>query len=56
MRYIGVDLHTTQITVCYLTAENEISIRKYDLCEMEKFVSDLKETDQIAVEATCNTR
>ncbi len=31
MRYIGVDLHTTQITVCYLTEkeeENELGIRE----------------------------
>jgi transposase len=56
MRYIGVDLHTTQVTVCYLTEKDELSIRKYQLLELEKFVSDLKETDQLAVEATCNTR
>ncbi|MGI8543421.1 MAG: IS110 family transposase [Aridibacter sp.] len=56
MRYIGVDLHTTQITVCYLTEKEEISIRKYQLCEIEKFVFDLSDTDEIAVEATCNTR
>ncbi len=56
MRYIGVDLHTTQITVCYLTAKDEISIRKYQLIEIEKFVSDLEKVDEIAVEATCNTR
>ncbi len=56
MRYIGVDLHTTQITVCYLTEKDALEIRKYQLCEMEKFVADLSETDEIAVEATCNTR
>lgn len=56
MRYIGVDLHTTQITVCYLTQQDELSIQKYQLCEIEKFVADLQETDEIAVEATCNTR
>jgi len=56
MRYIGVDLHTTQITVCYLTPQNEISIRKYQLFEMEKFISGLEPTDEIAVEATCNTK
>lgn len=56
MRYIGVDLHTTQITVCYLTAEDAVEIRKYQLCEKDKFVADLKRTDEIAVEATCNTR
>ncbi len=56
MRYIGVDLHTTQITVCYLKAESEFEIRKYQLCEIEKFVLSLRPTDEIAVEATCNTR
>lgn len=56
MRYIGVDLHTTQITVCYLREEDEVSIRKYQLCEIEKFVSDLRRTDKLAVEAICNTR
>jgi transposase len=56
MRYIGVDLHTTQITVCYLTEKDEISIKKYQLIEIEKFVSDLQKTDEIAVEATGNTR
>jgi transposase len=56
MRYIGVDLHTTQITVCYLTENDEISIKKYQLIEMEKFVFGLQLTDEIAVEATGNTR
>lgn len=56
MRFIGVDLHTTQITVGYLTEKDEISIRKYQLVELEKFVLDLRKTDKIAVEATCNTR
>jgi transposase len=56
MRYIGVDLHTTQITVCYLKAEDDFEIRKYGLCEMDKFVRTLELTDEIAVEATCNTR
>jgi hypothetical protein len=56
MRYIGVDLHTTQITVCYLKADEEVEIRKYQLVEMDKFVSTLELTDEIAVEATCNTR
>ncbi|MBA4183271.1 MAG: IS110 family transposase, partial [Acidobacteria bacterium] len=55
MSYIGVDLHTTQITVGYLTEKDEISIRKYQLWEIEKFVSGLSGTDEIAVEATGNT-
>lgn len=56
MRYIGVDLHTTQITVCYLTEKDEVTIRKYQLVEIEKFVADLQAADEIAVEATGNTR
>ena len=56
MRYIGVDLHTTQITVCYLKAGEDFEIRKYQIIEMDKFVSSLMKTDQLAVEATCNTR
>jgi len=56
MRFIGVDLHTTQITVCYLKAEAEFEIRKYQLCEIDKFISSLQKGDEIAVEATCNTR
>jgi transposase len=56
MRYIGVDLHTTQITVCYLTEKDAVEIRKYQLCEIDKFVAGLEKTDRIAVEATCNTR
>ena len=56
MRFIGVDLHTTQVTVCYLTEKEESSIRKYQLCEMDKFVAGLKAIDEIAEEATCNTR
>ena len=55
-RYIGVDLHTTQITVCYLKEDGSQEIAKYQLVEMERFVSKLKKTDEIAVEATGNTR
>lgn len=56
MRYIGVDLHTTQITVCYLTEKEGPTIAKYQLCEIERFVSGLSLSDEIAVEATGNTR
>ena len=56
MRYIGVDLHTTQITVCYLTEKEEVAIARYQICEIERFVSGLRKTDEIAVEATGNTR
>ncbi len=56
MRFIGVDLHTTQITVCYLRAAAEYQFKKYRLDEIENFLAGLEETDQLAVEATGNTR
>ena len=56
MSYIGVDLHTTQITVCYLKAKDEFEMKKYHLCEIDKFISSLQAADEIAVEATGNTR
>jgi transposase len=56
MRYIGVDLHTTQLTVCYLKAEEDFEIRKYELGQIQMFVAGLEKTDLLAVEATGNTR
>lgn len=55
MRYIGVDLHTTQITVCYLTETGKILNRRYGLEQLSEFCADLKDSDQVAVEATGNT-
>ncbi len=55
-RYIGVDLHTTQVTVCYMKEKGEVSLRKYQVVEIGKFVSGLSKRDEIAVEATGNTR
>ena len=56
MRYIGVDLHTTQITVCYLTAEKTRRFKIYQLDEMSEFIKTLSIEDELAVEATGNTR
>jgi transposase len=56
MRYIGIDLHTTQLTVCYLKTAEDYQFKKYRLDEMEQFPADLAETDEVAVEATGNTR
>lgn len=55
MRFIGVDLHTTQLTVCYLTENEEMTFAVYRLDEMEQFLSGLTVTDELAVEATTNT-
>jgi len=56
MRFIGVDLHTTQITVCYLKTLDEYRFETYGLDEMERFLAGLEEADKLAVEATGNTR
>jgi transposase len=39
-----------------LKAEDSFEIRKYQLIEMDKFIDTLELTDEVAVEATCNTR
>lgn len=56
MRYIGVDLHTTQLTVCYLKTLAEYSFKQYRLDEIESFLACLEEEDCLAVEATGNSR
>lgn len=56
MRFIGVDLHTTQLTVCYLKTLEEFEFKQYRLSEMESFLASLEETDSLAVEATGNSR
>lgn len=56
MRSIGVDLHTTQITVCYLKKDGTHSSGVYRLEEMSEFLSGLKKSDRVAVEATGNSR
>ena len=56
MRYIGVDLHTTQVTVCYLKSLDEFSFRQYRLDEIESFLDSLQSADELALEATGNSR
>ena len=56
MSYIGVDLHTTQITVCYLKTADDYRFKQYRLDQMEDFLASLTHADELAVEATGNTR
>lgn len=56
MRYIGVDLHTNSLTVCYLTGNQEEQLATYKLSELAAFVASVQADDQVAVEATGNTR
>lgn len=56
MRYIGVDLHPNSLTVCYLSAAGEEQLATYKLNELARFVESLQTQDEVAVEATGNTR
>jgi transposase len=56
MRNIGVDLHSNSLTACYLEASGSEEMRTYDLKELGQFQASLEATDQVAVEATGNTR
>lgn len=56
MRYLGVDLHSNNFTVCWLTEDGRQTFEKYKLCELLAFKQCLQADDRIAVEATGNTR
>ena len=55
MRHIGVDLHKRQFHVCYYSG-GVSGHRAYKMAELGRFISTLEPGDQIAVEATGNTR
>lgn len=56
MRFIGVDLHSNSITVCYLTKAGQEQLQTYSLSALAEFQKSLRRSDQVAVEATGNTR
>ncbi len=56
MRHVGVDLHSNNIVVCYLSEQGEQSFAKFKLSEIERFQNQLSKTDVVAVEATANSR
>ena len=56
MRFIGVDLHSNQLTVCYLTKSGQESQRTFRLRDLAEFQKGLRRSDRLAVEATGNTR
>jgi transposase len=56
MRFIGVDLHSNQITVCYLTKSGTEKLSTFALNDLAEFLKSLRPTDRLAVEATGNTR
>src|ERR1044071_4893429 len=56
MRSIGVDLHSNQLTACYLTSSGQETHRTFGLNDLATFQKTLRRSDRLAVEATSNTR
>lgn len=56
MRFIGVDLHSNQLTACYLTSSGQETHRTFGLKNLADFQKTLRRSDRLAVEATGNTR
>jgi transposase len=55
-RYLGVDLHRNRFTVCTLTQDGKEETACWSIKDLSKFAKTLKETDEVALEATGNTR
>jgi transposase len=51
-RYIGVDLHWSQFTVCIRQEGQVMEQRQWRLEQLPQFVAQLSEDDEVAVEAT----
>jgi transposase len=56
MRHLGVDLHSNNLVVCYLSEDGKQSFGKFALSEIDRFRRELSITDIVAVEATGNSR
>lgn len=56
-RYIGVDLHTNSMTVCYMETEESMYFKTYQLtpAALRCFKQSVRADDELAVEATGNT-
>jgi transposase len=55
-RYLGVDLHRTQFTVCTRLESGRTYLRQWPMRELKLFAAQLRKEDELAVEATGNTR
>lgn len=56
-RYVGVDLHKSCFTVCYLSRKGEYRLQMFRVSAagMALFQETLRKTDEVAVESTGNT-
>lgn len=55
MKYIGVDLHTTQLTICYLDESGNEELETVKIENIDKFLKQINPTDKVAFEATGNS-
>jgi len=56
MSYLGIDLHTNSLTVCYRTQQGKERLCTFALKDLDAFGKTLRKRDRVAVEATGNTR
>ena len=54
-RYLGVDLHRNNFTVCTIAENGRRYFREYGLHSLKYFVGQLRPTDQVAVEVSTTT-
>ena len=54
-RYLGVDLHRTQFTVCVRQAGEVAEVRQWRIGQLPQLVAQLRGDDELAVEATGTT-
>lgn len=55
MKYIGVDLHTTQLTICYRDESGNEELETVKIENIDKFLKQINTTDKVAFEATGNS-
>lgn len=55
-RYMGVDLHRNCFTVCTRTKDGRDEMRRWSIHSLAAFARTVKKDDEVAVEATGNTR
>jgi transposase len=55
-RYIGIDLHKNQFTVCYRDERENEELREYAMSQLDDFKRTLYSEDEIGLEATGNSR
>ncbi len=50
MKYIGVDLHTTQLTICYRDEVGNEGFATVKIEDIEKFLKRIEASDKVAFE------